>query len=139
MDVQLAVLADAANISQDGKLNILGEFDTIYAVETPAVWPVMFFVAKVKISEADGAHHRFELRVLNDDGQLVAPVATLEGESGPSPIPGTLGGGNLILGIRNARFPEYGTYTFELRGNNQRVCEVLVHVRPAVERPPARA
>jgi hypothetical protein len=31
MDVALAVLADFANSSADGKLNILGIFDTVYA------------------------------------------------------------------------------------------------------------
>ena len=134
MEVQLAVLADAANVSQEGKLNILGEFDTIHAAEVPVVWPVMWFVTKVKISEADGTHHRFELRVLDDDGQLVALVATLEGESGPSPIPGTLGGGTLVIRIGNARFPDYGTYVFELRGNTKLLYEVPLHVRPLPER-----
>jgi hypothetical protein len=137
MDVQLAVLADAANISQDGKLNILGQFDTIFAAETPVVWPLMWFVAKVGISDADGTHHRFEIRVLDDDGQLIAPIAAFEGESGPSQIAGTLAGGNLVVGIRSAKFSEYGTYTFELRGNGQRLCDVQLHVRTAAERPGA--
>lgn len=137
MNLQLAVLADAANISQEGKLNILGQFDTIYATEVPAVWPLMWFVAKVGISEADGSHHRFELRVLDDDGQLIAPVVVFEGESGPSPIPGTLGGGNLVIGIRSAKFSDYGTYTFELRGNSQLLSETQLHVRRVGERPGA--
>src|SRR5438552_929958 len=98
MDVQLAVLADAANVSQEGKLNILGEFDTIWAGAVPVQWPLLWFVAKVKISEADGRVHRFEVRVLDEDAQLIA-TATIEGESGPSPIPGALGGGNLLLRI----------------------------------------
>ena len=137
MKVQLAVLADAANISLEGKLNILGQFDTINAVELPVVWPLMWFVAKVGISEADGTHHRFELRVLDDDGKLIAPIAVLEGDSGPSQIPGALAGGNLVVGIKSARFSDYGTYTFELRANGQSLTETLLHVRPIAERPGA--
>lgn len=135
MEVQLAVLADAANLSQEGKLNILGEFDTIYASELPFVWPVMWLAAKLKISEADGARHKFEIRVLDDDGQLIAPIAALEGFSVPARIPGTLGGGSLVVGIRNATFPDYGTYVFELIANGNRLFEVQLHVRPLAERP----
>jgi hypothetical protein len=31
VNVNLAVLCDAANVSREGKLNVLGEFDSIHA------------------------------------------------------------------------------------------------------------
>ena len=38
MNIQVAVLCDAAT-DDNGKLNLLGAFDTIYAPQTPAVHP----------------------------------------------------------------------------------------------------
>ena len=96
----------------------MGEFDTIWASQVPLRFPLLWFVAKVKISEADGQQHRFELRVLDEDSELVA-TATVEGASGPSPIPGALGGGNILLRIENAVFAEYGTFAFEFSVANE--------------------
>jgi hypothetical protein len=38
MNIQVAVLCDAAT-DDNGKLNLLGAFDTIYARELPAIHP----------------------------------------------------------------------------------------------------
>ncbi|MFP5355722.1 MAG: DUF6941 family protein, partial [Gemmatimonadota bacterium] len=39
MHVSFALFADAANISQEGKLNILGVFDAVQVGQLPAVHP----------------------------------------------------------------------------------------------------
>jgi hypothetical protein len=44
MEVTVAVLADYANVSQDGKLNIMGIFQEINATSLPFVLPQMYLV-----------------------------------------------------------------------------------------------
>ena len=39
MNVSFALFADAANLSQEGKLNILGVFDAVQVGQTPAIHP----------------------------------------------------------------------------------------------------
>jgi hypothetical protein len=78
MDVQLAVLADHANLSMEGKLNIMGVFDVGRAHQVPITWPLMFFCARFHVGEADGYRHKFTLRVLDDDSHLVAGPAAGE-------------------------------------------------------------
>ena len=53
MDVTLAVLADHANVSDQGKLNILGIFDRILASNFPAVHPQLHPVLRFSASPAE--------------------------------------------------------------------------------------
>ena len=83
MEVGLAVLADAANVSREGKLNILGEFNTIFAGRFPVTWPKMNLVLKLEATVGEGSRHRLGIRVINQDGKLVAPPVDGEIELGP--------------------------------------------------------
>lgn len=53
MHPQLTVLADSANISQEGKLNILGEFNTLFAESVPVAHPIIWFVSKLELGAGD--------------------------------------------------------------------------------------
>ena len=130
MHLQLVVLADAANVSVEGKLNIHGQFDTIYAASVPVTWPQFCYVARLRGGVADVGDHTFELRVLTEDGGLLATVGS-SGSWGVPPDEGDEVTGNIILTIRLATFPEYGTYQFELRADDRPVGEAIVlHVKP---------
>ncbi len=129
MKLQLAALCDAANVSADGKVNILGEFDIIDASSTPAVWPLMVFLAKLKIGQADVGEHSVSLRVLDEDMQLVAdPV---EGAVRIHELPpwGIETGWPVLLRIHNAQFKTFGTYTFEFRIDGAVIVQLPLHVR----------
>jgi len=130
MKCQLAVLADAANLSVEGKLNILGEFNTFAAVSAPMVHPLMYFVAKLQISAGDGAVVNLRLRVIDGEGQqLVFPELRIQGR-GEHPSDGTLASMPIIVPIAQALFREFGEYTFELRGpSGPLLAEVPLYVR----------
>ena len=53
MKIPMALLADEANVSQEGKLNVLGVFDRIAAAGFPTVHPKMVFVFRVQAEYAD--------------------------------------------------------------------------------------
>lgn len=134
MDVQLAVLADSANLSQEGKLNILGEFDTLWAPEAPVSLAQMCFVAKVRFSRGDLGNEGFvalELRVVDDDGGLVAPLITIRFIARPEAIgTGEPLVGPIIVPIVGATFERFGTYSFELREMQGPVATTIpLHVR----------
>ena len=80
MNVPLALLADAANISQEGKLNVLGAFDNINALSFPVVHPVMVLVIGLTASPAEYGHKRkCKIRLLDADAnQLLAIEGDLE-------------------------------------------------------------
>ena len=49
MEVQVAVLADCANVAAGEKLNIMGIFDTIFARDFPTVHPFMALALRFRI------------------------------------------------------------------------------------------
>lgn len=58
MHVAFALFADAANLSQEGKLNILGVFDAVQVGKTPAVHPRAHLVVRLKASREDAGLHQ---------------------------------------------------------------------------------
>ena len=68
MHVSFALFADAANLSQEGKLNILGVFDTVQVGALPAVHPRATLVVRLKGTRADAGSHTIRLRWTNPRG-----------------------------------------------------------------------
>ena len=68
MQVSFALFADAANLSQEGKLNVLGVFDAVQVATLPTVHPRAHLVLRLKGGRADVGNHTVTLRWLNPDG-----------------------------------------------------------------------
>ena len=84
MHVSFALFADAANISQEGKLNILGVFDAVHVGQIPALHPRATFVVRIKATAADVGKHALALRWLNPRGaELWGSDAELEVGAAP--------------------------------------------------------
>ncbi len=130
MKQQLAILADAANVTQEGKLNILGQFSIVFPPETPTTYPLLWFVAMLELGAADFGKHPFLLRLVDGEGDTV--MTPLTGEI-DLPKPADYSGDPLylpvLLQVANTQLPDYGTYTFELRFDEQIVAEVPLMVR----------
>jgi hypothetical protein len=65
MQVSFALFADAANLSQEGKLNILGVFDALQVATLPAIHPRAHLVVHLKGSTMDVGSHTVSLRWTN--------------------------------------------------------------------------
>ena len=73
MQLKMALLADAANVSREGKLNVLGIFDTIYARSFPVAHPQMQLVLRLEAGPDDaGTACRLEVQVTAPDGASLA-------------------------------------------------------------------
>lgn len=117
MDVALALLADFANQSADGKLNVLGVFDTIYAPQYPALHPEMKLVIRFRLhpAELEEPPKRIQIQLRDDLGKKVAElggeikVAIPEGAARPS---GEMVSSDFILGINGLPLEHPGSYEF---------------------------
>lgn len=65
MQVSFALFADAANLSQEGKLNILGVFDAVHVGQFPALHPRATLVVRLKGTAADIGTHEMTMRWVN--------------------------------------------------------------------------
>lgn len=113
MEITTAVLADAANISQEGKLNITGIFDSIAARTFPAKWPLMVLVIRIEAHGSETGQHDIRVRLIDEDGTMLSQLdgAFDIGRPDSPHLPVT---GELVLRIANSEFSEPGTYSFDI-------------------------
>ncbi len=114
MEVKLAVLADAANVSQEGKLNILGGFSVLWAPRFPTRHPKMTLVLKLEGTAGENPGHKLGIRVVDADGQMVAPPVDGAFEMQRPFMRGDPTHAQIIIEIVDAVFPRGGTYSFEI-------------------------
>lgn len=75
MEVGLAVLADSANVSREGKLNILGIFDRVMIRQLPGQLPPMHLVLRLEARPSDlGTEHTVQVRLAGPGGQAIFDI-----------------------------------------------------------------
>lgn len=126
MQVKLALLADYANVTAEGKLNILGIFDRIRVQDLPVVHPQMHLILRLEAHSAErGRSHPVEIRLHDPDGQTVFEV---RGEVVPHGPTGQTIATNQILTLNNLQLMKTGGYTFVVLVNNDLKSEVPLEV-----------
>jgi hypothetical protein len=113
MNIQVAVLCDAAN-EDNGKLNLLGSFDTIFAPQLPAVHPQCAVALRVTFMSGDEGEHKLKLNFVNADGHAIMPPIEI-------PVAVMLPDDvhfltrNFIVNIQQLKFAEAGLYSVDVR------------------------
>lgn len=127
MDVTLALLADAANVTQDGKLNVLGTFDSINASTFPCTHPMMHLVMRFESHRVEiGQTKQIEIRLVDSDGgQLGSISGSLQVPDAP---PGNRVSVGNILPLANTQFPAPGAYSFVIMINGEVKAEIRLTV-----------
>jgi hypothetical protein len=134
MNVNLAVLCDAANVSREGKLNILGEFDSIHASTFPLTYPTMVLVVRLEAHPTEAGEHHLKLHLFDEDGRDVVPPLEGEFPTGDPPFPGVaIRTAPLILQMHGVRFDHPGHYSFELLVDNHHLRSLPLHILAGIE------
>lgn len=118
MDAVFAVVADGANQTRDGKLNIFGIFDRVAAPAFPAQHSSMALVVKIRATPAErGETLRLTIRLLDEDGKK---LVELNGQSVVPDEPNILTpSATAILDVRGLPIPHPGTYAFCILVNGE--------------------
>jgi len=132
MNIQVAVLCDAAT-DDNGKLNLLGAFDTIYARELPAIHPQCSVALRVTFFSGDEGKHTLRLNFVDADGRSIMP------DFPPIPVEVTLpedvhfGTRNFIINIQQLKFEEPGLFSVDISFDDQSAASIpllVKHVPP---------
>ena len=132
MNIQVAVLCDAAT-EDNGKLNLLGSFDTIYAPQMPAVHPQCSVALRATFVPGDEGTRKVTLSFINADGRPIMQPIDL-------PVPVTLPDDahfltrNFIVNIQQLKFEEPGLYSVDVRMDNISQASIPLLVK-LIERP----
>jgi hypothetical protein len=87
MHISFAVFADAANLSQEGKLNILGVFDAVQVAGLPTIHPRTHFVVRLKANGDDTGEHKLTFRWLSPfDEELWSSTGEMSVAPSPNPM-----------------------------------------------------
>jgi hypothetical protein len=130
MKIPIAFLADEANISQEGKLNVLGVFDRISAGEFPVLHPRMVFAFRVQADFTDGGRaFPVRVRMVDEDGQVMFEAT---GEiTSPRVAPGEFSTANQVFTLVGVQFPAPGMYKFVVNVGNLEAHETPFLVQSA--------
>lgn len=130
MRVTHAFLADYANKSVEGKLNVLGIFDSIHAASFPTQQPQLFVVLKFEAGPAEvGLTRSLDVKLLDQDGaEKIAINGALQVP--PPPFPGRPSGMDAVIGINGLAFEQPGEYSFAVLINGDEKASIRLYVQP---------
>jgi hypothetical protein len=127
MEIQVAVLADCANVAPPEKLNVMGVFDTIYAPAFPCVHPFMALALRLKIDHEDGGRTHELVVSLRDEEQKEYARATGKLDVRPMAT-GEVAHVNQILNFAGLGFGQSGRYAFHISWDGKPKSEVTLTV-----------
>jgi len=134
MDVPFAVLADAANVSHDGKLNLLGVFVALRSAQSPITYPKMFVVFHARADMGDkGVQHEIKIYLRDPESKVifeVSPIFFTFPHEDPNVNPVL----PLIVELTSVFFAQYGPHYFEICIDNKVSRKLELSVEPLVLR-----
>jgi hypothetical protein len=112
MNIEAFLLCDAATDSQ-GKLNVLGAFDSFFVGDVPAVHPHCAVVLRLRVDRSEQGEHTITLHLIDEDGKHV--MQPLEGRLRVQAAPSQTATSNLILNLQGLKLPRFGELAFHLQ------------------------
>ncbi len=135
MHVSFALFADAANISQEGKLNILGVFDALQVASLPAVHPRATMIVRLKALPDDVGRHTLAFGWVTPGGDEVWSSAG-DLEVG-APPPGATELDVPVIAAIDLPIQEAGTHVMRVSLDGDLCAEIVLHVRAGAPALPA--
>src|SRR5882672_10703671 len=135
MNIQVAVLCDAAT-DDNGKLNLLGAFDTIYAPQLPAVHPQCAVALRVTFMPGDEGTRKLTLNFINADGRSIMPAFPEIPVEVRLPEDVHFLTRNFIVNFQQLQFPEAGFYSVDIRFDSESRASIPLQVKHPPPQPP---
>ena len=133
MDIQIAVLCDAATDNQ-GKLNILGTFDTIHTSQLPAVHPQCSVALRMTFHKIEEGPRKLKLTFMDEDGKQIMPNVDIPVEVGV-PDDSLFISRNFILNIQQLKFDRPGLYSIDIAVDGRQEGSIPLMVKHITAKP----
>jgi hypothetical protein len=116
MQIEAFMLADSASDYQ-GKLCLLGAFDTIGSKQLPVNHRHAAVVLRLRFEQVEQGRHTVKLSLIDEDGKA---LVDLDGEVNVGfPADRDSAAVNLLLNMNDLKFANFGSYTFDLAIDGQ--------------------
>lgn len=137
MQLLLALVCDEAGLNPEGKLDIHGAFNDLYAPGFPAKQDRMVLALVVEWDRTDEGRFRFRVDLEDDAGKATLSVdgySDVDARPADRPPPRT----RLVMPLEDIVFPRPGAYTFQLRMKGQTLRGPSIYLVEAAEAPAAQ-
>lgn len=127
MKLEIFTLCEAAN-DANGKLNLLGSFDHLWARQLPITHPHCAVAMRVRFARIEEGNHRFKVTFGDADGKLVIPpieatVGIRFGNDDPTTA------ANVILNITALKLSTFGEYTVDVALDGRQEGSIPLYVQ----------
>lgn len=136
MDMKFGLLCDAANVTNEGKLNILGEFNRIWSTSPPVRWPLCWLVARFEAHITEGTDHALEVDLINEDGRSLMEERPSGALKFQPTGPGRPLRAQVMMRMQDIQFPEFGDYEFHFLVDGTHVGSVPIYIMERDESAP---
>jgi len=126
MEVQVASLCDAA-ADYNGKLSLLGAFDTILVQNVPAVHPHCSVALRIVFRDTDEGDHVLRLAMIDEDGKNLLPnvEARMSVKMAETMFFST---NNLVFNLQGLQFPQAGQYSIDISLDGEIIARIPLQV-----------
>jgi hypothetical protein len=133
MTIQVAVLCDAAT-DYNGKLNLLGTFDTIYAPQMPTQHAQCSIAIRIAFDRIEEGTHTLHLNFVDEDGlpimkSMQIPVVV------DFPADAMFISRNLVVNILQLTFSKAGLYSVDLSLDDRPLSSIPLAVKHLEQKP----
>ncbi len=126
MEIQVAALCDSA-VDYEGKLCLLGAFDTIVAAEVPAIHPQCSVALRLVFRKEEEGTHAVRVNFVDEDGRsIVPPLETVFDVELPDDF--FFATRNLILNIQQLPFEREGLYAVDVNVDEKQAASIPLQV-----------
>ncbi len=134
MQLQIAALCDAATDYQ-GKLCLLGVFDTIQFAKLPGHHPQCYVALRFVFERSESGNHSIETHFLNPDGEPL--IQAIKGQSTVVFPPETrFLSNNIIIMLQNLRFEKTGPHRVAISVDGETQASIPLTIRLIARRGP---
>ena len=137
MIIQTGVLCDAAT-DDNGKLNLLGAFDTIITQQLPAVHPQCSIALRVTFTSADEGQHALKVNFVDADGRAIMPSIDIPVQVA-LPEDSHFLTRNFIVNIQQLKFDQPGPYSIDISKDGSPEASIPLLVKYVQPPTPAEA
>jgi hypothetical protein len=128
MNIELFALCDAATEGGDGKINILGAFDTLGAREEPVVVGHCSIALRLRFKRIETGEHQVRIALVDADGRaVIPPFQTSMNVRMREPQDSAVA--NMVLNLQQVKLGAYGRYSIDLAVDGRQEGSLPFYVR----------
>lgn len=133
MRVLYGLVCEQAQAREDGRVDVHGLFQQLYAPGFPAQQDSLTLAVAMEWDASEQGRQQFRIDMMDPDG---SPALTISGHSdvGPPEVPPAPPQTRLIMPMEQVIFPREGSYRFVLRMDDQEWALAPLHLIQADEK-----